>query len=145
MDLNKAIAESAVDDLKNMWGGNLPSWEDYKKAAKNGRVRANKTVAAEAINMQGIPKGYVIIYGLITLWLGFLIFPLTVIVWFLMSFSAWWILGSVFAAWFLVKLSRYGHCQGMIHAAEIHEPLYELLVRNGAFLFSPDSEINLKS
>jgi len=55
MDMNEQIAQSAVQDLKEMWGGNLPMWEDFKKASKNGRVRANKTVAAEAIHMKGIP------------------------------------------------------------------------------------------
>ena len=138
MDINEQIAESAVKELKEMWGGNLPKWEDFKKASKNGRVRANKTVAAQAIHMKGIPKAYFIIYGVITLWLGFLIFPATLIAWFFMGFSAWWILGSFFAAWFLVKVSREGHCEGMKHGAERNEKFYEILVNNGAFLFSPD-------
>jgi len=138
MDINEQIAESAVKELKEMWGGNLPTWEDFKKASKNSRVRANKTVAAQAIHMKGIPKAYFIIYGIITLWLGFLIFPATLIAWFFMGFSAWWILGSFFAAWFLVKVSREGHCEGMKHGAERNEKFYEILVNNGAFLFSPD-------
>lgn len=138
MDINEQIAQSAVQDLKEMWGGNLPTWEDFKKASKNGRVRANKTVAAEAIHMKGIPKAYFIIYGVITLWLGFLIFPATLILWFFMDFSAWWIIGSLCAAWFLVKVSREGHCEGMKHGAERNEKFYEILVNNGAFLFGPD-------
>jgi|LGVF01.1.fsa_nt_gb hypothetical protein len=138
MDMNEQIAQSAVQDLKEMWGGNLPTWEDFKKASKNGRVRANKTVAAEAIHMKGIPKAYFIIYGVITLWLGFLIFPATLISWFFMDFSAWWIFGSLFAAWFLVKVSRDGHCEGMKHGAERNGKFYEILVSNGAFLFGPD-------
>lgn len=138
MDINEQIAESAVKELKEMWGGNLPTWEDFKKASKNDRVRANKTVAAEAIHMKGIPKAYFIIYGVITLWLGFLIFPASLILWFFMDFSAWWILGSLFAAWFLVKVSREGHCEGMKHGAERNEKFYEILVNNGAFLFGPD-------
>ena len=137
MDINEQIAESAVKELKEIWGGTLPTWKDFKKASKNGRVRANKTVAAQAIHMKGIPKAYFIIYGVITLWLGFLIFPATLIAWFFMDFSAWWILGSSFAAWFLVKVSREGHCEGMKHGAERNEKFYEILVNNGAFLFGP--------
>lgn len=138
MDINEQIAQSAVQDLKEMWGGNLPTWEDFKNASKNGRVRSNKTVAAEAIHMEGIPKAYLIIYGVITLWFGFLIFPATLILWFFMGFSAWWILGSFFAAWFLVKVSRAGHCEAMKYAAERDEKFYEILVNNGAFLFGPN-------
>jgi hypothetical protein len=61
MGINEQLAQSAVQEMKQLWGGNLPTWEDYKIAYKNGRVRANKTVAAEAIHMKGIPKAYLII------------------------------------------------------------------------------------
>ena len=56
MDINEQIAQSAVQDLKKMWGGNLPTWEDFKKASKNGRVKANKSTAAKAIYMKGISE-----------------------------------------------------------------------------------------
>lgn len=138
MSMNEQIAQSAVQEMKEVWGGDLPSWEEYKKASQSRRVRANKTVAAQAIHMQGIPKAYFIIYGIITIWTGFLIFPATVIAWFFMDFSAWWILGSFFAAWFLVKVSREGHCEAMKHGAEKNQQLYEILVNNGAFLFHPE-------
>ena len=138
MGMNEQVAQNAVRKMEEMWGGKLPTWEDYKKAYKSGRVRANKTVAAQVIFMKGISKAYLIIYGIITLWLGFLLFPATVIAWFFMDFSAWWILGAFFAAWFLVKVSREGHCEAMKHGAEKNEKFYEILVNNGAFLFSPE-------
>jgi len=140
MGINEQLAQSAVKELETMWGGNLPTWDDYKKAARSGRVRTNKTLAAQAIGMKGMPKAYFIIYGIITLWLGFLIFPATAIAWFFMDFSAWWILGALAASWFLVKVSREGHCEGIKHAAEKNEELYKILVRNGAFLFKPESQ-----
>lgn len=140
MGINEQITESTVKEMKEIWGGNLPSWEDFKKASKDGRVRANKTVAAQAIHMKGIPKAYFIIYGIITLWLGFLLFPATIVAWFFMDFSAWWILGSLFAAWFLVKVSREGHCEGMKDGAERNKELYEMLISNGAFLFGLDTQ-----
>ena len=138
MGMNEQVALSVVQDMKEMWGGNLPTWEDFKQALKNGRVRANKTVAVQAIQMKGIPKAYFIMYGIITLWLGFLIFPATLIAWFFMKFSAWFILGSAFAAWFLVKVSREGHCEAMKHGAERNEKFYEILINSGAFLFGPN-------
>ena len=140
MGMNEQIAQSAVQEMKEMWGGNLPTWGDYQKAYKNGRVRANKTVAAQAIQMKGIPKANFIIYGVITLWLGFLLFPTTVIAWFFMDFSAYWMLGALFVAWFLIKVSREGHCEGMKHGAYKNEKLYEVFVNNGAFLFPPDAQ-----
>lgn len=140
MGMNEQIAQSSIQDLKEMWGGNLPTWEDYKQAYKNGHVRANKTVASQAINMKGIPKAFFIIYGIITMWLGLLLFPATLISWFLMDFSAWWFLGALFVAWFLIKVSREGHCEGMKLGAAKNEKLYEVLVDNGAFLFSPDAK-----
>lgn len=140
MGINEQIAQSTVQELKELWGGNLPTWGDYKKARKNGRVIADKTIAAQAIHMKGIPIAFLITYGLFTLWLGFLIFPMTVIGWFFMDFSAWWILGALFAASFLVKVSREGHCEGMMYGAERNEKLYEILVNNGAFLFGPESD-----
>ena len=48
-----------------------------------------------------------------------------------------WILASFLAAFFLIRLSREGHCEGMMHGAEKNEDLYYFLVKNGAFLFSP--------
>jgi len=140
MGINEQIAQSAVQEMKQLWGGNLPTWEDYKIAYKNGRVRANKTVAAEAIHMNGIHKAYLIIYGVITLWIGFLIFPAAIIAWFFMDFSAWWIIGSLLVAWFLIKVSREGHCEGIKDAAEKNEKIYEILVNNGAFLFGPETK-----
>ena len=132
-------AEHTVKEMKEIWGGNLPSWEDFKKALKDGRVRSNKTIAAQVIHMKGMPKADLIIWGVIVLWLGFLIFPATLIAWFFTDFSPWWILGSLFAALFLIKVSREGHCQSMEHGAECDEKLYEMLVSNGAFLYRPDA------
>lgn len=145
MDINEQIANSVAEDLRNLWGGKMPTWDDFKTAAKKGRVKANKTVAAQVINKKGIPIAYSIIYGVLTLLIGFLIIPATMLLWFFLDFSAWWLLVSVFGAVFFVKLSRAGHCEGMIHAAEGNEKIYELLVNNGAFLFSPDPTENRKS
>jgi len=135
--MNEQTNILATQELKERWGGNLPTWEEYKKAYKNGRVRANKTVAAQAIHFVGIPKIYTILYGIVTIWLGFLIFPLTLIVWFFMKFNWLWILGSLIAAWFFIKISREGHCEGMKLGAYRDEKLFDALVCNGAFLFGP--------
>jgi hypothetical protein len=137
--MNEQFNRSVVADMKKMWGGKLRTWDDFKIASKKGRVRANKCVAAQVTSMGAVPKQYCIIYGIITLWPGFLIFPATTIAWFFLDFSAWWILGSMFAASFLIKLSRSGHCEGMIHSAEVNEKLYETLINNGAFMFGPET------
>lgn len=138
MNVIQQMAEHTVKQMKETWGGRLPTWEEYREAYAAGRVRANKTIALDAIKMKGIPTIYYILYGLITTTLGFFIFPATVIAWFFARFSAYWILGAAFAAWFLVKVSREGHCEGMKAGAEKHKEFYELLVSRGAFLFGPD-------
>ena len=48
--MNRRVNELAVKDLTELWGSRLPSWEELKEASREGRVRVNKTVAAQAIN-----------------------------------------------------------------------------------------------
>ena len=40
--MNEQIAQSAVQEMKQIWNGKLPSWEDYKKAYKDGREGQTK-------------------------------------------------------------------------------------------------------
>ena len=135
--MNEQIAQSIVQRMNELWGNQLPTWEEFKKASKDGAISANKTIAAAVIHMDPIPRGYFIIYGFITLWFGFLILPLTIVAWFFVSFSAWWILGALFIAKFAISISREGHCQGMICGAENNEQFYTMLINSGAFLFEP--------
>ena len=137
MTMNQQIAEHADKEIKEVWGGRLPTWEEYKRAKRDGRVRANKTVAAQVMDAEPIPKAFFILYSVISLWVGFLIFPATLVAWFFLRFNALWILGAVLAAWLLVKVSREGHCEGMKAGAVRDEDFYEFLVRSGAFLFGP--------
>lgn len=99
-----------------MWGGRLPTWEEFLAASKRGRVGINKTVAAQAIHMKGMPKAYGVAYGIVILWCAFLLIPSVIIAWLFMEFSSWWILVSVFVAFFLVRVSREGHCEGLSRA-----------------------------
>jgi len=137
MSLNKQIAISVVEQMKESWGGRLPSWEEFRKASDDGRVRTNKNIAAQAVYSQGVPKAYLIIYGIITIWMGFLVFPATAVAWFFFDFSAWWIAAALIAGWFLIKVSRDGHCRAIEEGAKRNKDLYEVLVSAGAFWFEP--------
>lgn len=89
------------------------------------------------MDAEPIPKAFFILYSVISLWVGFLIFPTTLVAWFFLRFNALWILGAILAAWLLVKVSREGQCEGMKAGAVRDEDFYEFLVRSGAFLFGP--------
>ena len=80
-----------VEDLAKMWGGRMPTWSEFKQANEEGRVRVNKTIAARAIFAEEVPFPFKIIYGVITLWTGFLIFPVVLITYFFASFSVAWV------------------------------------------------------
>jgi hypothetical protein len=137
MTYTQMEAEAIVNEMKMLWGGELPSWQEFRAAAKSGRVSANRTIAAGAIHMNGMPKPYSIIHGIITLWAGFLLFPITLITWFFGDYSGWWVFGAFCTSWFLIRVAREGHCQGMVDGAVRHEELYKALVSSGAFLFEP--------
>ena len=137
MSMNQQIRESAASDLRNAWGGRWPTWDEFKSASENGRVQVNKTIAAEAVRLPPVPAIYRILYGVITLWIGFLALPVTAIAWFFSDFSAWWIAGALAGGMFLISVSRNGHCEGTKAGAEQNEEFYQWLVENGAFLFGP--------
>ncbi|MCG8512080.1 MAG: hypothetical protein MI741_22925 [Rhodospirillales bacterium] len=98
----------------------------------------NKTIAAQAIFSKSVPASFRIFYGGILLWLGFLSVPITVMVWFFTNISAWWIAGGAVLSWFLVKVSREGHCEGIKVGLEKDEQFYQNLIENRAFLFNSD-------
>jgi hypothetical protein len=81
------------------------------------------------------------LYGVVTLWLGFLAIPVSLILWLSMGLSAWWVAAGAVAAFYLVAVSRDGHCQALRVGAEKHKGFYEVLVWQGAFFFEPPSKI----
>lgn len=135
--MNRQIAQSTAVDLYFKWGERFPTWEEFKAASKAGRVATNRTVAAEAIWMDGMPKGPAWFYGAVTIWTGMLLIPVSIIAWLFFGWSAWWILGGFVGCAFLVSVSREGHCTVMKAGCERRQDLYELLVKKGAFDFSP--------
>jgi len=135
--LNQQVNEDAVRRLTEMWGGRLPTWQEFKSASQDGRVRVNKTIASEAIHWAGMPTSMMVLYGIVTLWVAFLLVPIVIGLYFFDVVDGWWILGSVSVAWFLIRVSRDGQCEGIKTGAERNEALYAALVKNGAFLFEP--------
>ncbi|GER02316.1 hypothetical protein JCM17845_29390 [Iodidimonas gelatinilytica] len=135
--MNQQVNELVVKDLTELWDGRLPTWDEFKEASHEGRVRVNKTVAAQAIHWKGIPTVMVVLYGIITIWAAFLLTPVMIGLYFFDVVGGWWILGGVFGAWLLLQVSRDGQCEGIKMGAERNEALYSTLVANGAFLFPP--------
>lgn len=142
MSVIKEIADSAVVELKTIWNGRLPTWEEYLEAYRAGRVRANRTVAVREVHSSPVPASYKIIYGGLTMWMAFLLVPAAVLGWFLADTSAWWILGALLASRWLVRVSREGHCEGIKAGAARSKDFYEYLVSSGAFLFESDGDLS---
>lgn len=139
MSLNRQVAEQIASDMKSEWGDRFPSWREFKAASREGRIQVNRTVAAEAISWVQVPTPYRIFYGFVTMWIAFLALPITLVLWLSLDLSAWWIAGSLIGGWFLLKVSREGHCEGIKVGAERDEAFYQTLVENGAFWFLPES------
>lgn len=137
---NQQSANLTVRQLQEAWGGRLPTWDEFKAASKNGGVVVDKTVALSAINLQGMPRGPAVFYGVVTMWAGFLVVPVSLVAWVFFGWSGYWILGAVAAALFLLSVSRNGHCEVTLMGAERDQTLYDLLVSRGAFLFLPSGK-----
>ena len=136
-DIAREIDDGMANDLKKLWGGRLPTWEEFKEASKNHRVKTNKGIASKAIFLRGVPKSHQITFGIITAAGVFLIPIISVILYIFGNVGAWVILVCFFAGWFLYKATLNGACDGIRHGAEKSEPLYQHLVSRGAFLFGP--------
>lgn len=133
-------AQCVTDQLTESYGGRLPTWEDFKQANRDGRVRANKVVAMKAIWWEGVPRPYQVIYGMIVPWAAFLVVPLAIVLYFWPGVSGWWIVASTILAVYFFRVSKDGACEGMKACAARNEKLYELLIVRGAFLFGPSDE-----
>jgi CheY-like chemotaxis protein len=128
---------STVKALCEMWGDRLPTWEEFRQAKEVGRLRTDKSVALHAIHWRGVPKAWMVIYGILTPWAACLVVPITVGMYFIRNVSAWWIFASVFTAWFLFRITQEGACEAIKDAATQDHKMYEALVDSGAFLFGP--------
>jgi hypothetical protein len=133
-----AMSQIRVDKLKRLWGGRLPTWEEFKQARKEGRVGTDEAVANRALGL--LPRAWYIIYGILTPW-GMFVVPILAITLYLLGHMNGWIaLGSLSVAWFLYKTTFLGACYGILNGATADERLYRMLVEHGAFVFAPTSQ-----
>ncbi|MGB6822697.1 MAG: hypothetical protein WBE21_11505, partial [Candidatus Acidiferrales bacterium] len=58
-------AEPATKELSEMWGGRMPTWEEFKSAHRQGSVRTNKRLALRAVWNPGVSKFRVFLYFLV--------------------------------------------------------------------------------
>src|SRR5271156_2849122 len=107
-DALQAMHDSITNDLVNAWGGRLPTWAEYKIANKSGRVRANKNIGMKAIYLQGVPRGFLFLFGIVTPW-GMCAAPVACIILAILGVWGWWtIIPGLFTSWFLYKVSLEG-------------------------------------
>ncbi len=147
---SQRIAENAVKDMRELWGGRFPTWEEFKEANKDGRVRVNKDLANKLAFSVG-PKThrnrmrFVAIMLATALWAAFLAPPVAIAVYFIDGISGWWILGSFGLAWCLIKVVRRRQCEVLRYGSEADEQFYLALINHGAFLFEPAQDQASKS
>jgi hypothetical protein len=71
--LDLQIDTSIAKKLVELWGGRVPTWEEFKQASKERRVRVNKGIASKTLEtsakLGSEPKTFWIIYGVIVPWL----------------------------------------------------------------------------
>ena len=136
-ELDSAVA----NDLKRVWGGDVPKWDDFKRALKDGRVSVNNGIALkylEAVANTGRePKIWWLIYGIIVPWFMMATTPVAAILWLIHKSSGFMVVASVGISWFLYKVSINGACRGILSASEVSEAVYLMLAGAGAFYFEP--------
>jgi hypothetical protein len=140
--LEDRIYAMTINDLKKQWGGRLPTWDEYKKADKDGRVKTNKGVANKALSLPGVPKLYYIMFGLITPWGMFLVPSIAIVLYLFGRGNGWVVLGCILVGVCLYKLTFVGACYGIMKGAKADERLYQILLYNGAFLFEPSKQLS---
>jgi hypothetical protein len=65
-DIVTQMNTSVASDLKARWNGRFPTWEEFQGASKSGRVQVNKNIGIKAIWLTGVPKSFMILYGIVT-------------------------------------------------------------------------------
>ena len=145
MNINNQISQLNLREVKEAWGGRIPSWEEFKEAKKSGKIRVDQVLASRVfnVNSKGIPKPWFIIYGLIVPWLMFLSIPLSIAFTYFLNLNWWSVAGGIFLSWFLFKVASQGHCDAILDGAEQNKELYEFLIQNGAFIFHPLEKRNI--
>ena len=84
MGMNEQVNQAAAKEIREAWGDRFPTWDEFREASAEGRVRVNKTIAAQLIHAKSVPAAYRIFYGVMLLWIGFLSVPIAVAVWYFM-------------------------------------------------------------
>lgn len=137
MSIDEAVARSAASQLKEAWGGRLPTWDEYRAAVKAGAVQANRTIALHASRTAPVSIIARVLYGIALPWLGFLVIPACIVAAVLGWVSWWWLIGAAIAAYVLTKIARDGQCTCLIEGAVRDEWFYRLMAGRGALLFKP--------
>lgn len=129
-----------VEDLTEMWGGRMPTWEEFRSSHSRGIVRVNRHLAYKsfygnaAVRKACAPRfgfGFAVPVG------GALaIFAIPILACFVLKLSYWFVpLGWLVISPLFYKLLEREACRGLETGAARNENLYETLVRQGAFLF----------
>lgn len=133
--LNQEVNDRAYEQLVEFWGRE-PTWEEFKLA----KVKINRTIASQAIGTTLMPMGYSLFFGIIMTTAGFLVLPITILLYFLNYLtSGWHVFVGLALSIFFIKTARAGQCSGILTQANRNKEVYEILMRSGAFIFQPEN------
>jgi len=135
--LEQSLYATITKKLIEAFGGRLPTWEEFKEASRQGRVRGSTSLAFYTMWWSGMPTGYAIFYGFFVALASLLAIPVAVGLYVLAGISGWWIIASIAVAVYLFGVTKEGAGTTMITGAQRSEQLYQMLVIRGAFLFEP--------
>ena len=143
MDYENVIREldsSIVRKLAQMWGGRMPTWEEFKLAHERGVVRTNKSLAYKVFWDVGVPKFRALVFGFIIPVVGALIVLAAPVVLSIMGKLSYWLIPVIWilGSWLLFKVCAIAACEAVKDRAVRNQKIYESLVKRGGFSFAPE-------
>ncbi|WP_040370967.1 hypothetical protein [Alkalidesulfovibrio alkalitolerans] len=134
--MTQQVAEFTKNEVVELFGGRVPTWDEYREAYEAGRVRADRSVAGrtyDAACMSKFGKAHARLTALVSL----IALPSSLLAYFFWDKSGWWILCGLAISVFFGKVSREVQCECIKQGAYVDENVYEVLFDMGAFLFGP--------
>lgn len=137
--LSNIIREIALERMHSDWGERYPTWEEFNEALSDKRVYVNDIVvtATKAIFLEGMPLWMAILFGSITLGIGFFTVPILVGLYFFGYVNGWFVIASPFVSYIIIRIARTGMSKCVTIGASKHKHLYDILLMEGCFYIHP--------
>lgn len=129
--------EAALNQLLAVWGNRLPSWDEFRAAAQEGRVRVAKNFWLPSQVYPQRYRGDLYLFTLINPSLAVLIFLASLAYALFWGASWWWVAIGGVAAIYLLSVATNGLAQTMLLAARDDRLFFDCTICRGVFYFAP--------